>query len=273
MWGEVGFGGGGENGYSFAARIPTNNQPLMGKGGASQANLPIKPQDPAVAAPAATASALFLSSRGIGSGSGAASQGRANNQPLMGKGGASQANLPIKPQDPAVAAPAATASALFLSSRGIGSGSGAASQGRVNNQPLMGKGAASQANLPLTPQGPAVAAPAATAPALFLSSRGIGSGSGTAPSGNGLGVASRGVADGLADLQAGRYADAEQKLQRVIGTDPRNAAAHYYLGYGYYLQSQKEPENKELSRKAAESIAQAFRIDPAFSPTLGKAVQ
>jgi hypothetical protein len=42
------------------------------------------------------------------------------------------------------------------------------------------------------------------------------------------------------------------------------------LGYTYYLLSLKEKATGEYSRKAAESIAQAFRIDPTFKPTWAK---
>jgi Flp pilus assembly protein TadD len=88
--------------------------------------------------------------------------------------------------------------------------------------------------------------------------------------GNGGSAAGQAFAGGFADLRAGRYESAEQKLQRAVEANPRNAAAHYYLGYTYYLLSRKEPATSEYSRKAAESIAQAFRIDPTFTPTWGK---
>jgi tetratricopeptide (TPR) repeat protein len=81
---------------------------------------------------------------------------------------------------------------------------------------------------------------------------------------------SQAFAAGFADLKAGRYESAEQKLLTAIQTEPRNAAAHYYLGYTYYLRSQMDPGNSEFARKATESISQAFRIDPTFRPTWGK---
>jgi tetratricopeptide (TPR) repeat protein len=103
----------------------------------------------------------------------------------------------------------------------------------------------------------------------FLSSRSAGS-SGSISKGVEGTAASQAFLGGFTDLKAGRYGTAEQKLLRAIEADPRSAAAHYYLGYTYYLLSRREPATSEYARKAAESIAKAFRIDPTFRPSWGK---
>jgi hypothetical protein len=55
-------------------------------------------------------------------------------------------------------------------------------------------------------------------------------------------------------------------LRAAVREDPWSAAAHYYLGYTYYLMSKQEPRSGDNARKASEHIAQAYRIDPEFKP-------
>jgi Flp pilus assembly protein TadD len=70
----------------------------------------------------------------------------------------------------------------------------------------------------------------------------------------------------IAEVKAGRYEGATRDLQQAVQAAPNDAAAHYYLGYAYYLMSQQAPADKELARKAAEEIALAYRLQPNFTP-------
>jgi hypothetical protein len=71
-------------------------------------------------------------------------------------------------------------------------------------------------------------------------------------------------------LKAGRYEGAAQQLEHVVQADPMNAAARYYLGYSYYVMSQRDPSDKELARKATREIEAAYRLQPGFKPSWGK---
>lgn len=75
---------------------------------------------------------------------------------------------------------------------------------------------------------------------------------------------------GLAELKAGRYESAQKELQGAVAANPKDAAAHYYLGYTYHLMAQQSPTEKEWARKAAEEIALAYRLQPNFTPLGGK---
>jgi hypothetical protein len=107
-----------------------------------------------------------------------------------------------------------------------------------------------------------------SASALFLSSRGIGAqASPTASvSASTSNPSSQALQAAISDLNAGQYDGAEATLQAAVEQNPGSAAAHYYLGYSYYLRSLKEPGNPEFVRKAADNISQAFRLDPTFRP-------
>ena len=71
----------------------------------------------------------------------------------------------------------------------------------------------------------------------------------------------------MAALKAGRYEAAASELSRVAEDDPDHAAAHYYLGYAYYLMFKQRPEEKDLSRKAAAELSHAYRLRPGFTPS------
>jgi tetratricopeptide (TPR) repeat protein len=83
-------------------------------------------------------------------------------------------------------------------------------------------------------------------------------------------AASGAFVQGFASLKAGHYKSAQQKLERAVKLAPRDPAAHYYLGYTYYLLSRESPGAGEYLSKAAEEIAQSHRLNPTFKPGWAK---
>jgi TolA-binding protein len=55
-----------------------------------------------------------------------------------------------------------------------------------------------------------------------------------------------------------RYNDAIAEFQRVVDSDPKNAAAHYMMGYAHYV--------LDHHADALAAFAKAFEADPAFDP-------
>lgn len=70
----------------------------------------------------------------------------------------------------------------------------------------------------------------------------------------------------VADLKAGKYERAARGLEGAVETTPDNAAAHYYLGYAYYLMSQQRPTERQWAAKAAEEFAKSYALQPNFLP-------
>jgi tetratricopeptide (TPR) repeat protein len=82
--------------------------------------------------------------------------------------------------------------------------------------------------------------------------------------------ASPSLSRGLAALRTGRYETAATELSRAVEQNPDDAAAHYYLGYAYYLMAEEQPDKRELARKAAAEIQEAYRLRPDFTPNWKK---
>lgn len=66
------------------------------------------------------------------------------------------------------------------------------------------------------------------------------------------------VMDGIQHLYAHDYRGAVERLSAAAQADPKDAAAHYYLGYAYYRLGRFE--------QARTSFAAAYEADPHFSP-------
>jgi TolA-binding protein len=69
---------------------------------------------------------------------------------------------------------------------------------------------------------------------------------------------SPGVVEGLKHLFARDYSGAVDRLSAAAQADPRDPAAHYYLGYTYYRMGD--------FGQARTAFAEAYRLDPHFSP-------
>jgi len=73
------------------------------------------------------------------------------------------------------------------------------------------------------------------------------------------------------DIRAGRFALAQEQLDRVLRITPRDPRAHLYYGDLYRLKSQRTrqtPERDELAAKALVSYQRAAELDPAFPDPL-----
>jgi tetratricopeptide (TPR) repeat protein len=55
-----------------------------------------------------------------------------------------------------------------------------------------------------------------------------------------------------------RYSDAIAEFERVVASDPNNAAAYYMLGYAHYVQDHHS--------EALAAFAKAFQANPNFDP-------
>lgn len=64
--------------------------------------------------------------------------------------------------------------------------------------------------------------------------------------------------EGLPEYFSNEYGDAAQRLEDTLSQHPDSAAAHYYLGYAFYMMG-----NLQRSR---EGFTRAYEIDPAFTP-------
>ncbi len=64
--------------------------------------------------------------------------------------------------------------------------------------------------------------------------------------------------EGLPEYFSNEYGDAAQRLEDTLSQHPDSAAAHYYLGYAFYMMG-----NLQRSR---EGFTRAYEIDPTFTP-------
>jgi tetratricopeptide (TPR) repeat protein len=55
-----------------------------------------------------------------------------------------------------------------------------------------------------------------------------------------------------------RYREAVEEFEGVVAAEPKNAAAHYFLGYAHYI--------LDHHQDALAAFAKAFEGDPAFDP-------
>jgi Tfp pilus assembly protein PilF len=66
------------------------------------------------------------------------------------------------------------------------------------------------------------------------------------------------IEPGMRLYRQGRYAAAIAEFDRILQTDPNNAAAHYFSGYAHYV-LKHHPESIAEFKKA-------FEADPNFDP-------
>lgn len=64
--------------------------------------------------------------------------------------------------------------------------------------------------------------------------------------------------EGLPEYFSSEFGDAAQRLEDTLAQHPDSAAAHYYLGYAFYMMG-------DLKR-SREGFTRAYEIDPSFTP-------
>jgi tetratricopeptide (TPR) repeat protein len=80
-------------------------------------------------------------------------------------------------------------------------------------------------------------------------------------------AAAKHLEQGFDFLKAKKYDAAVKEFEEAASINP-DAEAYYYLGYTYYLKGRKGDE--ESREKSRENFAEAYEIDPDFSPIRNK---
>jgi Tfp pilus assembly protein PilF len=75
---------------------------------------------------------------------------------------------------------------------------------------------------------------------------------------------------GLAEFKKKKFARAEADFEKAVEADPKNAAAHFYLGYAIYKTVEPKRAFHPDKQKAAAEFAKAYELDPTFKPAWGR---
>jgi len=76
---------------------------------------------------------------------------------------------------------------------------------------------------------------------------------------------------GLVAFRQKKFARAEAEFGKAVEANPKNAAAHFYLGYAIYKTAEPKHPFHPDKQKAADEFKTAFELDPAFTPDWGGA--
>ena len=79
-------------------------------------------------------------------------------------------------------------------------------------------------------------------------------------------TAEEAIERGLAAFSRRRYQTAETAFREAGETDPRSAAASFYLGYTLYKVAEPTRRLTPGKQEAAQMFARAFELDPQFRP-------